>query len=152
MLFDKLNSDLYEAMKAHEASRVSILRMLISDIKNLIINKYPPGSKGKITEEEVISVLQKSVKTHREAVNLYEKGLRADLVEKENKEMAIIQSYLPKELTEEEITKIIKEAKEALGENVNFGQLIGAVMGKIKSQADGGAVARLVKKELELEK
>jgi len=148
MLFTKINDDLKEAMKGHDSFRVGVLRFILSQIKNLSIMKYPPGSEGELTDEDIISVLSKSVKTHKESIEMFAKGKREDLVIKEEKELVILKSYLPEEKSYADIKKVVLEIlqKPAVSrETKDFGKVMGMVMAEIKGQADGGMVSKIVR-------
>ncbi|MGC8964703.1 MAG: GatB/YqeY domain-containing protein, partial [Brevinematia bacterium] len=108
------------------------------------------GSGKELTEEEIISVIQKEIKKRKEAMELYEKGGRKDLYEKEKAELEILESYLPKQLTEEEIKSIIAEAINSLGAKSpsDVGKVMKEVMPKVKGRADGNFVKRLVEESL----
>ena len=146
MLFEKIKSDLTEALKAHDSNKVSILRLVVSEIKNFEIANYPPSSSSKMTDEEELSVVKKMVKTHRESIEMFEKGDRKDLVDKERLELDILQSYLPEQMGEDEVLVIVKEVV-SLGEK-DFGKVMKLVMAKLKGKADGKMVSEMVKKEL----
>jgi len=135
--------DLKQAMRQRQAERVSVLRLLVAALKNARIEK-----KADLNEAEEVAVLNKETKKRQEAIGMYKKGGRQDLAEKEEKELQVIKSYLPKQVSEEEIRKMVKEMKAAGELGDNFGQAMKAVMAKLKGQADGKLVAQVVKTEL----
>ena len=141
MLEEKINNNLKEAMKSKDSIRVSCLRMIIADIKNASIAKQE-----ELKDEDIIGILQKQAKQHKESIEGFKKGDRQDLVDKESKELEIIQSYLPEELKPEEIASIVKEAIKETGakDEKDMGKVMGAVMPKVKGRADG----KLVQKEV----
>jgi hypothetical protein len=151
-LLENINSDLKEALKARDDSKVLTLRFLLAAIKNLEIDKYPPSKGGSLTDEDVLSVIQKQVKTHKESIEMFEKGGRADLVEKEKKELSVLTDFLPEELDEEIVKREVAEGLAALkqqgGDLSNTGKVIGILMPKFKGRVDGGTVARIVKEML----
>ena len=143
----KLMSDLKEAMKAGASDKVNVFRMLNAALKNKAIEK---GKDAVLTEEEAMQVLLREAKKRKESVEAFEKGGRGDLAEKEKKELVILQSYLPEQLSEAEIAKIIEEQIAVAGAtgSADAGRVIGQVMAKVKGQADGAIVAGLVKAKL----
>ena len=143
MLLATIQSDLITAMKAGDKPKVETLRYLIAAVKKFEIDAYPPTSDKKLSEEDVDKIIQKQIKTHRESIEAFSKAKRTELVAKETAELAILQSYIPKELTDDEIKAIISEVK-ASG-TANFGQVMGMVMKKIAGRADGNRVATFVK-------
>jgi len=153
-LIDKIHQDLESAVKQKDQDGVRTLRFLLATIHNLEIEKYPPEKgglpKGRLPDEDVISAVQKLVKTHKESIEAFRAGGREDLVEQEEAELTLLQKYLPVELSEEEIRKIVKEAIRQLADGglTDFGKLMGEVMGKIKGRADGATVAKIVKEAL----
>lgn len=98
MLKDKLQTDLPAALKEGDQIRVSTLRTLLASLHNLEIQRCPPGSGKILNDQEVISVIQKQVRERQESIEMFKKGKRQDLVEKEETELGILKSYLPKEL------------------------------------------------------
>lgn len=140
MLKDKLESDLKEAMKAGQAARVSTLRFLLAAVKNREIELKPFGKE--LADEEVISVIGKQVKQRRESIEAFEKGGRMELVEKEKAELALLKSYLPEEVSEEEIMAIVRETITSGASDI--GAIMKAVMPKVKGRADGSLVRRIV--------
>ncbi|MBI2326991.1 GatB/YqeY domain-containing protein [Candidatus Curtissbacteria bacterium] len=144
-LFDKINQDLIEALKAHDAIRVSTLRFLISGLKNARIDK---GSD--LTDDEVLDEIARDVKRHKESIEAYEKAGRNDLVVKEKTELEILLPYLPTQLSEEELSMIIDEVIFQVGSSniSDMGKVMGAVMAKVRGKADGGVVSKIVKEKL----
>lgn len=151
-ILEKINSDLKEALKARDENKVSTLRFLLSAIKNLEIDKYPPSKGGSLTDEDLLSVVQKQVKTHKESIEMFEKGGRTDLVEKEKKELSVLMEFLPEALDEEIVKKEVAESIAALKQQEedlsNVGRVIGILMPRFKGRVDGGTVARIVKEIL----
>jgi uncharacterized protein YqeY len=144
-LKSQLLKDMKEAMKARDKVRLSTIRMINSLIKNAEIEK-----KGDLTEDEIIQLLMKYAKQRKEAIEMYEKGGRQDLVEKEKAELAIVESYLPKQLNEEEIREYVKEAIESTGASSpkDIGKVMQYVMPKVKGRADGSIVNKIVREML----
>lgn len=151
MLIDTLRADLTASMKSGNSFRVETLRFLISAVKNLEIDKYPPSSNRSLTDEDVLSIIAKQVKTHKESIDMFSKAGRTDLVEKETKQLTILEEFLPKQLSEEEVKKTVFEVKSKMiqeGKEVNFGTFMGEVMKVLRGKADGSLVSRFVKEEL----
>jgi len=143
MLKTKIEEVLKEALKNKDESKASTFRLLLSAIKNAEIDK-----RGKLDDGEVLAIIKKAVKERDEAIELYKKGDREELAEKEEQEKKILQEYLPKEASDEEIKKAVDGVLKASGESPNFGQVMGVVMGELKGQADGKRVAEIVKEKL----
>lgn len=148
MLKDKLTEDMKTAMIAHEEQRLSVIRMLKSSIQYFEIQKGGAGYEA--TDEEIQDVISKEVKKRREAIDLYEKGGRSELAEKEKQEMTILQTYLPEQMSEEEVKKLVDEAVEQTGASSmqDMGKVMGILMPKVKGRADSGMVSNLVRKKL----
>lgn len=146
-LLGKIKSDLLSSLKAGDKFRADTLRFLLSVIHNAEIAK---GKGETLTGEELAELLQKQVRRHRESIEAYKKGDRADLIEKEEKELEVIRTYLPKQLSDEEIEKLAKEAIKEVGASgpQDMGKVMGALMPKVKGKADGSAVSRVVKELL----
>ncbi len=149
MLKDKLQEDMKAAMIAKDEDKLSTLRMLKSALQYAEIAK---GLNYEATDEDVIDVIGKEVKKSREAIELYEKGGRPELAEKEKKELEVLQSYLPEQMSEEEIRGLVEEAVESTGATSmqDMGKVMGALMPKLKGKADAGMISSLVKKKLTL--
>ena len=144
-LKEKIMQDMKEAMKAKDTAKVSTLRLLISEIKNKEIDK-----RGELTDDEILAVIQKAVKQRKESIEQYEKAGRNDLVEKEKKELEILEAYLPQPLSEGELEAIIDEAiKEAQATSVkDMGKVMKIVMPKVRGRADGKIVNQKVREKL----
>lgn len=145
-LSEKLSSDLNSALKTSDKTKVSILRMVKAAVKNREIDKG-----GRLTDDEVITILNSFVKKGKESIEHFTRGGREELAAKEKQELEVIQSYLPEQLSEDEIAILIRDAiseTEAEGPK-DFGNVMKAVMAKSKGKADGKLVSGLVKKVLE---
>lgn len=145
MLLERMQQDLKVAMKAGETVTVSALRFLLAQIYNRRIALEGQGAS--LTDEEVVWVLQKQAKDRKESIKAFKQGGREDLVKKEETELAILNQYLPAQLTAEELKKTVEEAIAQMGAigPADFGKVMGTMMGKVKGKADGGQVAQLVK-------
>lgn len=149
MLVDQIEQDLISAMKAHEATRVSILRTLRAAIKNAAIAART-SAKAELDDADVEGVIRGEVKRLRDSLTDFVKAARQDLIDAANNELRVLQEYLPQELSPEEVTKIIKSTMADLKSQgvVEFGKIMGAVVKAIGGRADGKVVAEAVKKEL----
>lgn len=145
-LLQKLDDDLKVALKTSDTLKVSVLRMAKAALKNKQIDK-----RGELTEDDILSVIATLSKQGRESIEQFSKGGREDLAEKERQELAILQSYLPKQLTAEELDRIIIEAiKESSAEGIkDIGKVMRLVMPRVKGAADGKIVNQRVKDFLE---
>lgn len=146
-LLEQIKADLKTTLGQRDVVAISTLRFLLSAIHNKEIELK---KRGQLTDEEVIGVLNKLAKQYRESIQAFQKGERDELVEKEEKELEILNKYLPQQITPEELKNIIKEVikgMEEVGEK-DFGRVMGAVMEKVKGKADGTEVAKLVREQL----
>lgn len=149
MLRDDINKALTEAMKAKNERAVSTLRMVNSTLKNADIEARGSG-KPALGDAEVIGILQKMVKQRQESVEMYQKGNRADLVKQEQEEIAIIQGYLPKQMSDADMAAAIDAAIAETGAAgmKDMGKVIGALRGQYAGQMDMGKASGLVKAKL----
>lgn len=149
MLSEKIQADLKDAQLQKDEIKTSVLRMLISEIHYSEIRQQE-GDQGKLSDEEIISVIQKEVKKRKEAAIGFRQGEREESALKEEKEAEILASYLPVQLSDEQLLKIIDEAISQTGASVisDMGKVIGKVMGQVAGQADGGRVSNFVKSKL----
>ena len=140
-MYDKLMDDLKGAMKAHDMGAVNAIRGVIAKAKDLTVNA------GKeMTDDAVLQVIAKGVKQREESIAQFESAGRAELAENERKEMELLKKYLPEQLSEEQVAAIVKEAVAATGatSKKDMGKVMKEVMARVKGQADGKLVSRLV--------
>jgi uncharacterized protein len=147
-LQEKIDSDLKEAMRAKEAERLSVLRMVKSAIMNAAIEKH--GAGGKLADSDAIVVLRKQVKQRQDSVAGFEKGGRPELAEKERREIRILSEYLPQPLTAEEVASIVQAAIAETGASskAQMGQVMKIVNEKAAGRADGRTLSEAVQKAL----
>ena len=145
MLRDTLDSDLKDAMRNKEALRRTVLRTMLSEIRNAEIN-----SQTTLDDEGIISVLTKQVQQRKDSVEAYADANRQDLVDKETEEINIISVYLPEQLPVEEIEEIIKTAISEMGASSlsDMGKVMGLVMPQVRGRADGKIVNTIVTEKL----
>ncbi len=148
-LKDQLHTDLVTAMKARDALRTSTLRMALAAITNAEV----AGKEAReLSDEDVITVLGSEAKKRREAAEAFAAGDRQELAAKEKAEAEILATYLPEQLSADEIKAIVTAAVEsagATGEGMKaMGKIMGIVSPQVKGKADGGAVAAEVKAQL----
>jgi uncharacterized protein len=146
--YQKVNDDLKQAMKEKKELELSTLRLLVAALKNKKIALGGGANAEELTDEQCIEVVGSEVKKRKDSVAAYFQGNRQDLVDKENSEIKILEKYMPAQMSDEEIEKIIKEIVDAEGETPNFGKVMGQAMGKLKGKADGGKVTEIVKQLL----
>ncbi|MBD3425940.1 MAG: GatB/YqeY domain-containing protein [Candidatus Omnitrophica bacterium] len=146
MLEKKITEDLAAALKAKDKTKVSVLRMVLSEIKNKKIAERV----DQLGDQQVISVIQKMARKHKESIEQFKKGERQDLVDKESAEMKVLDEYLPEQLPEEELIGIINEAIDKTGASSprDMGKVMGEVLGRVSGRADGKTVSRIVKEKL----
>lgn len=142
LLEEKIENEFKAAMKARDAVLVSVIRMLKAEINDVKLKQ----NKNTLTDDELIKVVRRQVKQHKDSIEQFEKGKRQDLVDKEAKELAILKRYMPEEMPEEELKNLIAEAIKELGATTKkeMGTVIKAVMQKAAGKADGKAVSRIV--------
>jgi uncharacterized protein YqeY len=145
MIKDQIEQQAKEALKAGNRQLVETLRFLISAIKNAEIDL-----KREANDEDVITVVQKQVKQHRESIEAYKQAGRDDLFLAEQAQLEILQGFLPKQISEEELRTIVLEAISLVPqeEKKNFGKVMKVVMEKVKGKAGGDLVAKIVKENL----
>jgi uncharacterized protein len=145
-LLERLDEDLKKALKESDKLRLSVLRMAKAAIKNRQIDK------GRIlSDEEVISILSTMAKQRRESIEQFSKGGRTDLAEQETRELSILQSYMPKQLSNEEVENIIVQAinESSAKSEADMGKVMKILMPRIKDVADGKWVNNRVKELLQ---
>jgi len=149
VLRDDINNALKDAMKAGDARRVSTLRLVNSALKNADIEARGQG-KPPLTDEELLSLLQKMIKQRQESVELYQKGNRADLVAQEQAEIDIISGYLPAQMSDADVLAAIDAAIAETGaaSMKDMGKVVGALKAKFAGQMDLAKASGLVKGRL----
>lgn len=149
MLKQQLKDELKQAMLAKDTMKLSVLRMLISALGYYEIQKGGAGYEA--TDEDVLSVIQREVKQHKDSIEQFRNGNREDLVEKETKELALLQKYMPEQMSEEEIKKLVSESVAQTGASSpqDMGKVMAALMPKVKGKADGGLVSKIVREQLQ---
>ena len=142
---EQLANDMKEAMKAKEKERLAVIRMVRGAIRQQEID-----GKTELDDEAVIAVISKEVKMRKDSIVDLQKGGRDDLVAQNEAEIAFLMPYLPKQLTEDEVRELVKEAVEKTGASSpkDMGKVMGALMPKVKGRADGKMVNQLVKEAL----
>jgi hypothetical protein len=145
-LQQRLDGDLKAAMKSSDSLKTSVLRMVKAAIKNKQVEK-----RKDLSDEEIISVLSTLTKQRRESIDLFSKGGREELAEKERQELAMLQLYLPGQLSPEDLDRIIMEAiNESSAEGVkDIGKVMRLIMPRVQGAADGKVVNQRVKELLE---
>lgn len=144
-LKDQLKEDMKAAMKAREEGKIalSVIRMVNSAIKNTEIN-----DKIELDDNGVLGILAKEMKTRQDSLTEFEKAGREDLISHVKEEIAILQKYMPAQMTEGEIRDVVKKAIAECGDNVNMGNVMKHVMPNTKGRADGKLVNTIVKELL----
>lgn len=140
-LHQTILSDLSSAMKEQQTEKVAVLRM----IKAAFLNAAKSGAPGSdiLSDEEVITILSKEAKKRKESATAFREGNRPDLVEKEDAERAIIETYLPAQLNDEEIRAVVQTIMQE-NADANFGMIMGKAMQQLKGKADGDRVKQIV--------
>lgn len=145
-LRERLDQDMKLAMRNKEQMKLSVIRM----IKSAIQKAEMSGARRTLTDEEVLDVIVGQVKQRQESIAEYEKAGRTELAQTEKEEMAILQSYLPAQLTEDELRALIQQVIQEVGatSKADLGKVMGAIMPKVKGKADGRVLNRLVQESL----
>lgn len=144
----KLQEELKQSMLARDELKTSVLRMLLSAINYYEIQKGGAGYEA--TEEDILNVVQTQAKQRRDSIESFKQAGRNELAEKEEKELQILSNYMPAQMGEEEITKLVKEAISEVNATTqqDMGKVMAALMPKVKGKADGNIVSGIVRKEL----
>ena len=143
---EEIKQDMYAAMKSKDKVKATILRSLLSNLKKIEIEKKEP-----IAEPEYLSIVKKMVKQLKESIDVYSQAGRLELAEKEKSELSIIEAYLPKQFSEEEILELIKNIiSEISAKNISdIGKVMAIVMKKGGGKVDGGIANRIAKELLQ---
>lgn len=148
MTKQELQEELKQSMLAKDGLKTSVLRMLLSAINYYEIQKGGAGYTA--TDEDVISVIGSQAKQRKDSIEEFKKAGRQELVDKETSELKILEVYLPEQLGEEEVKKLVDETIKQTGAStmVDMGKVMGALMPKVKGKADGNLISNLVKQAL----
>jgi len=146
MLLDTLRTDLHSSLKKGDSNRVETLRFLLAAIRNVAIATYGSAGEASLTDADILEVIKKQVKTHKESIDAFTKAGRNELSERESNQLHVLEEFLPKEMSDEELKKLL-EPVVASGET-NFGLLMKQAMAIVAGQADGGRVAGILKQIL----
>lgn len=147
MLFDQISNDIKEAMKARDKVRLETLR----NIKKVFLEaKTAPGANDELTDDAAMKILQKLAKQGKESAATYVQQNRQDLADDELAQVAVIEGYLPKPLTDEEIEAAVKEiiAQTGASSIKEMGKVMGIASKQMAGKADGGKISQIVKKLL----
>ena len=144
-LQEKFSAELLSAMKARDAVRTSTLRLVISAFRNKEIQL-----KRSLTDGDALEVIQAEAKRRRESIEEYKKASRPDLADKEQAELNVLQSYLPKDLTEAELQTLVESTIQSVGAKgpQDMGRVMSALMPQIKGRADGKVAQQFVQKAI----
>ena len=147
-LQERIDSDLKDAMRAKDATRLGVLRMLKSALKYSAIEKA--GADSQLDDAEGAQVIRKQVKQRQDSIESFEKGGRPELAAKEKDELAILTAYLPQGLSAEELGKIVRETISEIGatSRAQMGAVMKALQGKVAGRADGKTLSQEVQKQL----
>jgi uncharacterized protein len=145
-LLERLNNDMKQAMKNKEKDKLSVIRMIKASLQN---EEIKLGTK-ELSEEEELTILSRESKQRKDSLHEFVKAGREDLAEKLRAELTIVELYMPKQLTEDELSDIVKETISEIGANskADMGKVMAAIMPKIKGKADGSLVNKLVQQHL----
>jgi uncharacterized protein YqeY len=163
---EKIQKDLWLAIKEKDEIKISVLRLVLNEISKkevekryLLLKKEPSLKEEELTQktalekEEIFKIIISEIKKRKEAIENFKKAKREDLILKEEKEIEVLKEYLPPQLSEEDLEKIVRETiKELSGKELNFGLLMKEVLKKVSGQADPSLVSQLIKKILEEKK
>ena len=149
LLADRLASDLKDAMRARDEVRLRALRSLTAALKSAEIARREGGS-ATLTDEDVLAVVQKQAKQRRESIAQFDAAGRADLSQHEQEELDVLDTYLPKQLSDEEIRAVVDEVVRETGASgaAMMGRVMGPAMARLRGQADGNRVQAAVKAAL----
>jgi uncharacterized protein YqeY len=147
-LQQRVDSDLKEAMRAKDATKLGVLRMLKSALKYAAIAKS--DAEAELSDAEAVQVIRKQAKQRQDSIESFEKGGRAELAEKEKEELAILKTYLPQGMSPDELAKVVRETIAELGatSKAQMGAVMKALQAKIGGRADGKTLSSEVQKQL----
>ncbi len=147
-LQQRLDADLKEAMRSRDAARLGVLRMLKSALKYAAIAKS--GAETELSDADALQVVRKQVRQRQDSIESFEKGGRAELAEKEKRELAILEAYLPQAMSADELSKIVRETIAEVGatSKAQMGAVMKALQAKVAGRADGKTLSAEVARQL----
>jgi len=147
-LQERVDSDLKEAMRAKDATKLGVLRMLKSAFKYAAIAKS--GAEAELSDAEAVQVIRKQVKQRQDSIESFEKGGRAELAEKERDELRILSAYLPQAMSADELAKVVRETIAEVGatSRAQMGAVMKALQAKVVGRADGKTLSAEVTRQL----
>ena len=145
---ERIDADLKDAMRAKDAGKLSVLRMLKSAMKYAAIEKS--GAEGQLDDAEATQVIRKQVKQRQDSIESFEKGDRAELAAKEKEELALLSAYLPQAMSDEEIAVAVREAVAEVGatSRAQMGAVMKLLQTKLAGRADGKTLSQEVQRQL----
>lgn len=137
---DRLTQEMKDAMKAKDSLKLTVIRLIKSEVKNTEIDK-----KKELSDDEVMDVIQKEVKKRKESITEFKKGNRQDLVDKQEAELKLLVEFLPAQADDEEIRRVVKEIVAAIpeGEKIVIGKIMPKALAALKGKADGKRVSAI---------
>jgi uncharacterized protein YqeY len=147
-LSQRIDSDLKEAMRAKDAAKLGVLRMLKSAMKYGAIEKS--GADAELSDADAVQVIRKQAKQRQDSIDSFEKGGRPELVAKEKAELVILNSYLPQQMSADELAKVVRQTIVEVGATykTQMGAVMKALQAKVAGRADGKALSVEVQKQL----
>jgi len=154
MLLDDIKKDITDSLKKGDHIRVETLRFLLSAIRNMAIATYGAAGESAVKDSDVLAVIKKQVKTHKESISAFTSGGRKELADKESQELAILAAFLPKEISDEELKALLTptvagDTSTMPAGRQDFGLLMKQAMSVVGDKADGGRVSSMLKQMLQ---
>ena len=150
MLRTEIRDALKAALKARDERRISTVRLILAALKDRDIAARGAGGREEITDDEILNLLQTMIKQRRESIALYQQGNRQDLVDQETQEIAVIEDFLPKQLSEKEMTQAVKDTIASLNATTikDMGRTMAALKERYAGQMDFAKASAIVKQQL----
>jgi uncharacterized protein YqeY len=147
-LLDRVDSDLKEAMRARDTTKLGVLRMLKSALKYAAIAKS--GAETELSDSEAAQVIRKQAKQRQDSIESFEKGGRTDLANKEKEELSVLNAYLPQAMSAEELAKVVRETIGEVGatSKTQMGAVMKALQAKVAGRVDGKTLSAEVQRQL----
>ena|SRR5438552_311539 len=148
-LAERVDTDLKDAMRAKDATKLGVLRMLKSALKYAVIEKS--GAEAELNDAEAAQVVRKQAKQRQDSIESFEKGGRTELAAKEKKELSILQAYLPQGISADELARVVRDTIAEVGatSTAQMGAVMKALQEKVAGRADGKTLSQEVQKQLQ---